>query len=357
MTTRQLVSAPQYLAFALATAIISLISASAAIAQTEACSNSNGHVDFCDDLAPSACVAQGGISLGPGTRCPVGQGTIYGNLNGDGVVDLLDVEPFALALVDPDSYDASFPDGNIFLADMNLDGLLNGIDIPPFVERLLFPPPCEFGRKYTFAFKPGGDPTGARARITTHNMLLCGEPFDTKPGGSLVFVTVTRLGSPQRWAQTGYARYRSRTPPHSLTVRYLRYAETKAGILPLDYEWADGPAPEPGAHLYDCHLLSQLFGTWLFLYDDELWHEFTRPGWIGQRGTGVEWTNELWNANDGLAGTPSKHCLFSQCQLAQNWNEFEDTNLTAFDLNNSDPNEYAIQLLSPTSFEIWDLNP
>jgi hypothetical protein len=57
----------------------------------------------------------------------------------DGTTDLSDVTPFVLALVDPAAYTAQYPSCPISRADINLDGNLDGLDIPAFVELILNP--------------------------------------------------------------------------------------------------------------------------------------------------------------------------------------------------------------------------
>ena len=67
-----------------------------------------------------------------------------GDLNCDGVINALDIEPFLVALFDPDEYPVRFPDCDIDLADINQDGRIDALDIDaldiePFL-RLLFGP-------------------------------------------------------------------------------------------------------------------------------------------------------------------------------------------------------------------------
>jgi len=57
-----------------------------------------------------------------------------GDLNCDGAVNAFDIDPFVLALTNPDGYAASFPLCDVLLADANGDGLVNAFDIDPFVE-------------------------------------------------------------------------------------------------------------------------------------------------------------------------------------------------------------------------------
>ena len=66
---------------------------------------------------------------------PVG----VGDVNCDSQVNAFDIEPFLLALFDPDNYDEQYPECDISLADINGDGEVNAFDIEPFLE-LLFGP-------------------------------------------------------------------------------------------------------------------------------------------------------------------------------------------------------------------------
>jgi len=60
-----------------------------------------------------------------------------GDMNCDGVVDVLDVEPFALALLDRTTYESAHADCDVQAA--NCDGIcgINGLDIQAFVELIL----------------------------------------------------------------------------------------------------------------------------------------------------------------------------------------------------------------------------
>ena len=60
--------------------------------------------------------------------------------NCDGVVDNFDIDPFALALTDPQAYQEQFP-GVPFeiIGDCNEDGVFDNFDIDPFVELLTGP--------------------------------------------------------------------------------------------------------------------------------------------------------------------------------------------------------------------------
>ena len=59
-----------------------------------------------------------------------------GDMNCDGVVNGLDIDPFVLALTDADGYAAAYPNCGRNLADFNGDGQVNGLDIDGFVGAL-----------------------------------------------------------------------------------------------------------------------------------------------------------------------------------------------------------------------------
>ncbi len=59
-----------------------------------------------------------------------------GDTNCDGVVDAFDIEPFILAMTDPQAYAMRFPECDLQTADVNGDGVVDAFDIEPFVARL-----------------------------------------------------------------------------------------------------------------------------------------------------------------------------------------------------------------------------
>ena len=59
-----------------------------------------------------------------------------GDLNCDGSVNAFDIDPFVLAVTEPDLYAAQYPDCDINNADCNSDGQINSFDIDPFVALL-----------------------------------------------------------------------------------------------------------------------------------------------------------------------------------------------------------------------------
>jgi len=60
-----------------------------------------------------------------------------GDMNCDGEVTFDDIDPFVLALIDPEAYTEAFPDCDLNNADANNDGEIDFDDIDPFVLLLL----------------------------------------------------------------------------------------------------------------------------------------------------------------------------------------------------------------------------
>jgi hypothetical protein len=60
-----------------------------------------------------------------------------GDLNCDGAVNNFDIDPFVLALSNPDEYATQFPDCKAANADANGDGLVNNFDIDAFVQLII----------------------------------------------------------------------------------------------------------------------------------------------------------------------------------------------------------------------------
>lgn len=61
---------------------------------------------------------------------------IPGDLNCDGWLNGADIDPFLLAVGDPDAYEIAFPQCDRLAADTNGDGIVNGADVDPFFALL-----------------------------------------------------------------------------------------------------------------------------------------------------------------------------------------------------------------------------
>lgn len=114
---------------------------------------------------------------------------LRGNMNGDGTVDELDVELFAHAIRDPNTYHTEFylagDVADAFLADMDGDGSNTFADIPPFLEVI-----------ENF----GGSSQAALAAIT--RVLGVPEPGSAAIAGALIAVSTHFLRSNRRRGQS-----------------------------------------------------------------------------------------------------------------------------------------------------------
>ncbi|MEX0886746.1 MAG: PEP-CTERM sorting domain-containing protein [Phycisphaeraceae bacterium] len=62
---------------------------------------------------------------------------LRGDMNLDGVVDAVDVAPFVLALTDPSAYEAEYGVEPASAGDINGDGAFDAVDVAPFVQLLV----------------------------------------------------------------------------------------------------------------------------------------------------------------------------------------------------------------------------
>jgi hypothetical protein len=60
-----------------------------------------------------------------------------GDLNCDGLVNSFDIDPFVTALLDPNAYEANYPDCHAILGDTQFDSAINTEDIDSFVGCIL----------------------------------------------------------------------------------------------------------------------------------------------------------------------------------------------------------------------------
>lgn len=94
--------------------------------------NGNDELDYCDiDDGTSQDFDDNGIP----DECEA----LLGDLNCDGSVNSLDIDPFVMVLTDTDPYSdyyAQYPECDHLRADVNCDGSINSLDIDPFVDLL-----------------------------------------------------------------------------------------------------------------------------------------------------------------------------------------------------------------------------
>lgn len=77
------------------------------------------------------------VDAGSAYFFPVACPALIGDMNCDDVVDLLDVAPFVLALINPDDYNLQHPTCDPLNGDANEDSQLNSLDTAGFIDALL----------------------------------------------------------------------------------------------------------------------------------------------------------------------------------------------------------------------------
>jgi hypothetical protein len=95
---------------------------------------------------PAYTVTQGGIIFGTTSQGQGAQGfmivpppqppQILGDMNGDGVANGADIQPFIDAIMDPLHWNQNHPGGNMLNGDFNGDGAVTGDDLAEFVQEI-----------------------------------------------------------------------------------------------------------------------------------------------------------------------------------------------------------------------------
>jgi hypothetical protein len=293
------------------------------------------------------------VLLAPSVRAQT-----VGDYDGDGDVDGDDFWYWAGCMTGPAG---SLPDPNCAAFDFDLSLGDGKVDLAGFAAFTVIFAPCTPGHWYAHVSKED-TATGCSARIRTRAVTLCGEPQNTAEAGSLAWAGVTKYvnGVPVKYAQVGYVRVRGYPVPSPVKRRV--YAETRAGPNNLtDYEWwtdeNEPNEPSEGTHVYKCYLTSPISGKWQFQYDSGNLHDYTHSGWVNELGTAYQWTAEIWNWRDQMVGTASAKCDFTECKFATNWQTFQDAEIGAGDLHSDDVNEWGIERISATGFQVWDKKP
>lgn len=108
--------------------------AAVAVAQIKASGTVSSAATLSAAAAPTTPVQLGGSIK---TKDSLLASKIAGDANGDGVVNYFDLEPFGMAVAEPERYAKTYPDVNPLNLDIDGDGRLTNFDIDPFVAMLV----------------------------------------------------------------------------------------------------------------------------------------------------------------------------------------------------------------------------
>jgi hypothetical protein len=205
---------------------------------------------------------------------------------------------------------------------------------------------------YAHAYKSVADLIGAKGKIKTRFGKLCCEGCATSAAFSSPFVNISNETGSLIWAQSGFNK--ERTAGHANTFT-CRFAEANGNTYHVNFDTAHPPA-EGSEHVYQVDL-DESTGTWTFSYDGTAWETFADGGWLHKRGTSVQWTGEIINKEDDMAGTSGNKCNFTECQFRSQGHGYQDAGITAGEVRSDDNDEWGATRNSGTAFDIWDKKP
>jgi outer membrane protein OmpA-like peptidoglycan-associated protein len=170
------------------------------------------------------------------------------------------------------------------------------------------------GRHYTSGFKTVTKPIGVRAKIKTRYGKVCceDEGCSTLASYNVVYANVSGKAGKLIWAQTGFGRERQ---PGTTTINTYRYAEMKGATYHVKYD-SDNPPGEGSTHLYQC-VLDKSTGKWTYTQDGTDWLTFSDKTWKNRTGESIQYTGEIINHEDDMAGTAGDKCELTECQYLQ----------------------------------------
>jgi hypothetical protein len=214
---------------------------------------------------------------------------------------------------------------------------------------------CTPGRKYAYAKKEMTGLIGVKAKIKTRRGKVAGEAMKCSKAEAyyVAYANISgTLNGQLAWAQTGFGRERN---AGSSDIKTYRYAEMNGNVYKVKYDNANAPL-DRSELVYEC-VLDKNNGTWTFYQQGVKWQVFADAGWKNLTGDSVQWTGEIYNKEDDMAGTAAEKCTFSECQIKLAGKEYASPNLTDGDVSSDDAAEWGAERNSGNAISIWDVNP
>ena len=190
---------------------------------------------------------------------------------------------------------------------------------------------------------------GARADIDTEYAKLCAEGRSATPALSVCAIDVWNHG----FAQVGIGVYRPEgmldTIPHIYSEAIIPFP----GPYYLKLIWCS----TSGTHTYTVEYDIPA-KTWYFTAGDWTFDSYYAPGWPvdGKYGMVAKFFGEVMNKQDDMPGTPDDRCDYGSCGVKLKDGNWYMTNFDDSDIS-GDNEEYGIQRISETAFQIWDKHP
>jgi hypothetical protein len=214
---------------------------------------------------------------------------------------------------------------------------------------------CTPGRKYAYAYKSIANLIAGRTNLKTRYAKLCCETegCSTVAAFHATYVNISNETSGQKWAQTGVSRRRN---AGSTAIIQYRKAEIQGNTYTINMDTAHAPA-EGSIHEYKIEL-NKVTGTWSYFDNGTVWQTYADAFWRSALGTSVIWAGEIYNSEDDMPGTAGNKCTFTDCQYRVDGRAaYQDAGLVARDTRTDDANEWGVEWVSSTAFNIWDKNP
>lgn len=153
------------------------------------------------------------------------------------------------------------------------------------------------------------------------------------------------------WAQVGLEHSRLRTRPTTTTDSVV-FVEVFGDFLKVEYFVADPLGLE---HKYECSV-DPSTGTVTLYYDDVPSWTHSDSGWVGNTGTSVSCTGELYTRESDMPGTYSSPSIITNCEYKLSGGAFQSTNFAG--PGSDDFQEWYITVdQNGTRVKIWDVNP
>ena len=211
---------------------------------------------------------------------------------------------------------------------------------------------------YYYAGVGGNTPSGTTelsGLIDTRYGKLCGENYDSKAGAHAVAHLSVSTASVDQWAQFGYGRFRN---PGLSTVEAQYYYEVQGFTYQRYFgeQWVIPFPPPVEGTPHDYRLtFDPPNSRWTFYLDGVVVGFLEDVDWTNASGSQVVFEGEIYGRECDMPGTSANPCQLTGMSYINNGTTYTPS-LSADSRICSDWDEWRINILSPGSAEIMDLD-